>query len=342
MKRSWSPSLEKSLLLAVLLASTSSPAHSLQTLSSAEGSENGSHDLGQICNHTSGVVPHAGFALCAVSDTGGSGLTHAYLTSSAQTGAVEVVAQSVAATAGYGWDSGANISYQAGGSASAQFSDSFTIDSPGRTGTLGHVTAHFKVLGTQNINLTGGVGAPINDNDSSATVDVATTVRLGLASQQDTVSESGTIEPSSHTLDGAITPEVTLTADFLFGTPIDVSAKIAASVHGNARRVIFDNLTQLWVDSVATSNVEYGSSLVWNGITSVTDANGATVATWTALSPTGTDYAVAAPEPEAGTMAAAGLLLLAGIARRRQAPSPETTNRPIVADRPVRVAMRLA
>lgn len=315
MKLSWSP--KKSLLLAVALVSTSSPALSLVTISSAEGSETGSHDPGQLCNHTSGLLSGPGFAFCGVADTGGVGLTHAVLTASAQTGAVEVVAQSVASTSGYGWDSGANIGYQAGGSASAQFSDSFTINSPGRTGTLGHVTAHFKVLGTQGINLTGGVGSPINDNDSGASVNVATTVRLGLASNLDTVSESGTIEPSSHTLDGAITSEVTLTADFLFGTPIDVSAKIAASVQTNARRVIFDNPTQLWVDSVATSNAEYGSSLVWNGITSVTDANGATVASWTALSPTGTDYSVAAPEPDAGAMAAAGLLLLAGIGRRR-------------------------
>ncbi|MFO0688253.1 MAG: hypothetical protein U0900_06055 [Myxococcota bacterium] len=312
------PSLRILLLVAIALLSTTSPAHSLVTFSTVDASESGSYDPGQLCSRTSGAVTTASFAMCGVADSGGTGLTNTVVTASAQTGAVELVAVASATTSEYGWASGSTISYTTGGGAAAQFSDSFTIESPGRTNTLGYVTATFKLAGVHGISLSGGVGSPINDNDSYANVNVATQVRLGLASQIDHVTESGTIEPDSHTLDGEVPATITLTTSFLFGTPIDVSAKISAGVSSSARRVIFDTTSQVWVDSLATAGAEYGSSLVWGGISTITDANGVPIAHWTALSSTGTDYAVAAPEPDAATMVVAGVLLLASMRPRRE------------------------
>jgi hypothetical protein len=179
-------------------------------------------------------------------------------------------------------------------SADALSGDELTIDAPGLTGQLG--TLIFSVHVSANVS----TGA----EDSMASV--STYVRATSDVDDQTFSRSlsiGTNDTDSFSEDGVVT------INFTFGTPFDIVFHTDAIAHA-ARTT-----------SAGTSDTiaDFGSTLVWNGITSVQDSGAGNVTGYTATSFSGTDYTVpVVPEPASVTLllGAAGLL---GLRRRRAA-----------------------
>ncbi len=116
-----------------------------------------------------------------------------------------------------------------------------------------------------------------------------------------------------------------LQLEFEFGRPIEMlwqgTAMSSSFLHDSADPVIGFLSAQ--------SRAAFTNSFYWDGISSVTDADGNAVSGFTALNSAGVNYAqsfadvvVAVPEPGMGALTLGGLVLLATLARRRRVPSP--------------------
>jgi len=115
---------------------------------------------------------------------------------------------------------------------------------------------------------------------------------------------------------GDIPTSITLVTPFLFGVPINISAKIAGGATTAADRVPTQGGGS--VDSEAKASVNYGNTVYWGGIESVTGANGAPITTFTALSADGFNYAVGVvPEPSALVLMLVGLTAVGARVQRQ-------------------------
>lgn len=112
-----------------------------------------------------------------------------------------------------------------------------------------------------------------------------------------------------------------LQLEFEFGLPIEMlwqgTAMSSSLLHDSADPVIGFLSAQ--------SQAAFTNSFYWDGISSVTDADGNAVSGFTALNSAGVNYAqsfadvvVAVPEPDMGALTLGGLALLATMARRRR------------------------
>lgn len=221
---------------------------------------------------------------------------------------------------------GGVVAFARGGEAQGRWGDSFTIDGGALNGQMGRLTAGFSVNGT--------FGASWDASTALvAHVDqyFRTFLRLtnGAGSGQDIFVRGGqrrTIDFQGEVLSDAHgepfrAPGIwTVEIDFIFGTPIQVYAwgEIQSDVNAYA------HVSSGYPSSVMQATVDFGHTMAWDGIGSITDISGNVLPStgYTLSSASGFDYRNAfppvttpIPEPKPLTLMSLGLASIA-LARR--------------------------
>ena len=201
-------------------------------------------------------------------------------------------------------------SISATASARANWTDLLTITAAGKTGS-GTLFATVRLDGIIDLHL--GPQRPLLDNPA---VDVSVQVLgtgLGVGPSCGGWSFCARIvnrPPLPGTTHNTLVPTMNATIPFTFGAPISlgytldlVSVSIASTFPSGG-------------GTSASGTLDFTSSMVWGGITSVVDATGTAVTAYSAVAASGFDYVRAVPEPRVYVLLLAGLLLVVAAARR--------------------------
>jgi hypothetical protein len=193
------------------------------------------------------------------------------------------------------------LSMDGGTRATGSFSDFVTIDAPGLTGTSGTFVAE--------IDLEGSLVASATGEDPSWTSSASADVLL-------TVSEPGFEQRSAgctavHGLplacSGVLGVHVLAPMPFTYGTPFQLTARIDATTFNRT------------VPTGATAaDASFETTVQWLGFQQVRDSGGATVASYSVTSTSGTDWSQPVPEPSRDLACAGAILAIAFIATRRR------------------------
>ena len=114
---------------------------------------------------------------------------------------------------------------------------------------------------------------------------------------------------------------VSLNAPIVFGSDYRLILNLSTTVFANARPRGLPSDPSYLLPVQSNASASFANTATWQGIQSVTLANGDPVIGWSVASTSGIDYALAVPVPEPGTWALllAGLAVLAGNQHRRRA-----------------------
>jgi hypothetical protein len=292
---------------------TSPAAMALLTTSSVSGLVIGTFNIGgSECRQYSGLLATGSSASCGLTDPGTQLLPSTFGgTASANAGEVHLQLRAFSSTFGYPGVTGMSLGYRAFGDGSAQFIDSFVITAPGvQVGTPGTLTGTFRV--------DGGLGTTASGtrfNSPGSQANAALSLALGSVGATPNASMGAGFGTGAEFAAGDIPTSITLVTPFLFGVPIDISAKIAGGASSAADGV---QTEAGYFNSEAKASVNYGNTVYWGGIQSVTGANGAPITTFTALSADGFNYAVGVvPEPSALVLMLVGLTAVGARVQRQ-------------------------
>lgn len=193
------------------------------------------------------------------------------------------------------------LSMDGGTRATGSFSDFVTINAPGLMGTSGTFVAR--------IDLDGSFDASASGEDlpfeSSASADMLLTVSAPGFEQRSAGCSAAHGFPLSCT-GVALGVQVLAPMPFTYGTPFELTARIDVTTF------------QRTVPNGATSaDASFEATVQWLGFQQVRDSGGATVASYSVTSTSGTDWSQPIPEPESALAGFAVLLALAVTTRRR-------------------------
>jgi hypothetical protein len=181
---------------------------------------------------------------------------------------------------------------QATGIATVSFLDELTIVG-GAPGTLGFATFLLIVDGATS---TASTHAP---DPRTSVVDAFAIVRLtGVADSPGATPVTAAANPL---LNVAFSTILTIDVPFTFGELVLVEAELIVGAQAFADG---DGPGEL---VVSTGVSDFWSTARWGGVAAVRDASGASLASWSVTSASGTDYAQAFPVPEPTTVALLGL-----------------------------------
>jgi hypothetical protein len=218
----------------------------------------------------------------------------------------------------------------------ARLDDSFSIVASGCStcgnGTVGYMTFGVQTTGAQSgegnitmLNPASAVGHWYSYGDwaASGSVNTLDPQRAGFNLVQ--FSKSGSLTIDSNGVRNQVGNDTFgfsyYTVPFLFGGINDLHLQASATAQAHATGDITAGGSSVATDAYLTSDLLQG--LNWGGITVLTDSNGNTVSTFTALSSASNfDYSNAfvasVPEPETYAMLLAGLGLLGATVRRKR------------------------
>jgi hypothetical protein len=193
------------------------------------------------------------------------------------------------------------------------FSDTINVTSASRAGQSGTVVATFSV--------DGGLNASTTGFSSRSTAAVQVTARGESFRQM--VSSDSAVPSASGQVPELITMRIPVTFSPTFFQPFSVT--LATSASASALNVFNSPRT-------AQAESDYGSTLLWTGVSSVLDANGQLVPDWVMRSGSGFDYSRSfvsqVPEPATVALMLAGLGVVGAAAKRRRAISASGAARP--------------
>jgi hypothetical protein len=193
------------------------------------------------------------------------------------------------------------LSMDGGTRATGSFSDFVTIDAPGLTGTSGTFVA--------SIDLDGSLAASANGEDdpfsSNASADVLLTVSApGFEQRYSSCAATHGLPLSCSGVGLGV--QVLAPMPFTYGTPFELTARIDATTFN---RTVPNGAT--------AADASFEATVQWLGFQQVRDGGGATVASYSVTSTSGTDWSQPVPEPEGALAGAVALLALAVTTRRR-------------------------
>lgn len=242
-----------------------------------------------------------------------------------QAGLIQLYGASTA-TATYGPPAISYVAAIATTQSNARWGDTFTIDGGALNGTMGRLVVGFQVNGTLASSYDGSVGRL-----GGASLDQQYRAWLQMANPGGGVSwqrvSGGQRHFVDHMGDRWLATDMserapglwTLAMDFKFGTPIQVD--MWGDISSNASAfACTTSLAGCTGSSSLSSTVDFGHTMYWGGISSLTDSFGNAVNNYSVSSASGFDYrysAVPVPEPSAVMMLLAGFGLVGAIARRR-------------------------
>lgn len=201
--------------------------------------------------------------------------------------------------------------------AGASWSDAVTVSGAGLTGT-GWANARIyisSVSGDIGNSGTAGSGGSFSGLASGSCRLFANSTELFSFSTQAQLTESGTVDGSTFTwVNGAdyagnLGGFWNVSIPLMFNQAFSLSSTLSTSAHATAGS-----------NSAVSSFAEFGNSIYWGGITSITLADGSTTTAFAALGATGHDWAASAapvPEAEVYSLLLAGLSLIAVVSRRK-------------------------
>jgi len=111
---------------------------------------------------------------------------------------------------------------------------------------------------------------------------------------------------------------VSFSSTFVFGTPLTLDIVLRAAASATVRPEGAPGSPTYLLPVTASAGSNFGSTALWNGLQSVTLANGAAVTGWTSTSLSGLDYAQPVPEPATWATLALGLGVVGMTARQRR------------------------
>lgn len=200
------------------------------------------------------------------------------------------------------------LSIDSGASGNGAWHDTLTIVNPGLTGTQGTFRPRLRITGLVTGSSSGVDRMLSSYVESGFGVDVVVSTSNGGTFQQ----RYGGCRNLSPTGSGPCAdygdPFGLWTLDpvaFAFGTPFNVDVTASAGV-----------FLRTVEGGTGDASANLGSTIAWEGITQVLDANGVPVTDFAVVSLTGTDYATVVPEPSTGSLVAAGVTWLGKLRRR--------------------------
>lgn len=205
------------------------------------------------------------------------------------------------------------LAFGVGASGTARSNDTLTLDVPGLTGQRGLITASMRVDGF----MVGAVSSPLASTSASWALE-AQVVQGGTLRGGGSASGEYRIVAGVPGGESFVDRLVTITAEVVIGTPFVLDIQLRAAASATVRPDGAPGTPTYLLPVTASSNSNFGNTALWNGVQSITLANGTVATNWTLGSLSGTPYALPVPEPAAWLSFAAGLLAIGALVRHRR------------------------